>query len=325
VRRRSFLATLGTSTAGAGVLGAGCGPLRPFGVPSTAGLWSSRAGLALPRDDFGFAAHGGRLYAVGGMTGARGNALDSVEVYEPRADAWTRGPRLGAPASSLRAATLAGRLYAAGGARDDQEVDLVWTLAPGEPGRPPGAWEPAPPLRRPRLGHGLAALDGLGGRLYAAGGLHGGEALAEVEAFDPRLDRWAPVAPLPEPRYNLALLALGGRLYAVGGSGADRRPSTSVFVYDPGPDRWVPGPALPEPLSNFGAAVYQDRRIHALYHRQHLVYDPRRPRWERARPMPTSRHGLGLLEAGGRLYAVGGCSEEPQRDLADVEVFDPLA
>ncbi len=40
--------------------------------------------------------------------------------------------------------------------------------------------------------------------------------------------------------------------------------------------------------------------------------------------MPTSRHGLGLSALGGRLFAVGGCSEDPQRDLPTVEVFDPL-
>jgi hypothetical protein len=314
--RRGLLAALG-----AGGLLAACRGIEPFGVSPTAGRWSSRAGLAVPRDDFGLVVLGERLFAIGGMTGARGNALDSVEVYDPQRDAWSRGPRLGAPASSLRAAALQGRLYAAGGARDDQEIDLVWTVAAEGSGRPLEAWQPAPPLRQPRLGHGLAPLDG---RLYAAGGLTGGEATADVEAFDPRSERWAPVAPLPEPRFNLALVALGGRLYAVGGSGPDRRPSPAVFVYAPAQDRWEPGPALPEPLSNFGAAVLDERRIHALHHRRHFVLDPRRQAWARARPMPTSRHGLGLGALGGRLFAVGGCSEDPQRDLPTVEVFDPL-
>jgi hypothetical protein len=304
------------------MLAAGCGPLTPFGVAPGAGRWTSVAGLGVPRDDFGLAAAGGRLYAVGGMTGARGNALDSVEVYDPAANAWARGPRLPTPLSSIRAVALGGRIYAAGGARDDGEIDLVWSLATGGP--PPAgdapAWRPAAPLGLARLGHGLAPLSG---RLYAAGGLHGGEPTDSVEAYDPEANRWSPAAPLPRARYNLGLLAVGGRLYACGGSDSARRPTADVFVFEPSSGRWTAGPALPEPLSSFGAAVLGDRRAHLLHHRTHVVLDARAGTWLRARPMPTSRHGLGAVESAGRLLAVGGCSEEPQRDLAAVEAFEP--
>ena len=316
--RRPALAA--AAAAAAAALAAGCARLTPFGVAPGAGRWTTAAGLSVPRDDFGLAALGGRLYAVGGMTGARGNALDSVEVYDPAAGAWGRGPRLPVALSSLRAATLGERLYAAGGARDDAEVDLVWSLTPGrtEAG---SRWTPAAPLRLARLGHGLAALSG---RLYAAGGLHAGEPTETVEAYEPDGDRWSAAPPLPEARYNLGLLPLGGRLYAVGGSDAARRASGAVFVFDPAAGRWASGPPLPEPLSGFGAAVLGDRRAHLLHHRTHLVLDARAGTWLRARPMPTSRHGLGAVEIGGRLLAAGGCSEDPQRDLAAVEVFEPL-
>ncbi|MDQ3701824.1 MAG: hypothetical protein M3442_13020 [Chloroflexota bacterium] len=317
--RRPVLAGLGVTLAVLSV--AACRPVQPFGVSPASGRWSSVAGLNIPRDDFGLTAVGGRLFAIGGMTGARGNALDSVEVFDPSSASWSRAGRLGAPTSSLGAATLHERVYAVGGARDDLEVPLNWVWSPGPVSQSRAtAWESAAPLLQPRLGHGLAALSG---RLYVAGGLHRGEATATMEAYDPQRDRWSAVAPLPEPRFNLGLVALGGRLYAIGGSGTDRRPAASLFHYDPVADRWRTGTSMPEALSNFGVAPLGDRRIHALHHRTHLVFDATPERWLRATPMPTSRHGLGLIVLAGALYAIGGCSEEPQRDLPTVEVFRP--
>ncbi len=89
-------------------------------------------------------------------------------------------------------------------------------------------------------------------------------------------------------------------------------------------DRWRPGPALPQPLSNFGAAMLGNR-IHAVLHTLHYALDLGSPQtgWQRLAPMPTSRHGLGLLALGGALYAAGGCSEDPQRDLPTLEVYRP--
>jgi hypothetical protein len=37
--------------------------------------------------------------------------------------------------------------------------------------------------------------------------------------------------------------------------------------------------------------------------------------------MPTSRHGLGLEVLDDVMYAVGGCSEDPQFDLPTVEAY----
>jgi N-acetylneuraminic acid mutarotase len=143
-----------------------------------------------------------------------------------------------------------------------------------------------------------------------------------MERYDAARDAWTSAAPLLSPRFNLALVATGKRLYAIGGSGADRKPLASVDVYDLEQDRWQPGPALPQPLSNFGAAVL-GQQIHAVLHQWHFVLEVGNPgaTWRRIVPMPTSRHGLGLAALGGALYAAGGCSEDPQRDLPTLEVY----
>lgn len=308
MRRRNQLGMIAATS-----WSAACTSVRAFGVRATSGQWERRAGLGVPRDDFACAGAAGRLYAVGGMTGARGNALDSVEAFDPTTNVWTRMARLPAPVSSLRAATVHDRVYAVGGAREDEEVGSAWAYNVGAQ-----RWDSTAPLILPRLGHGLAAYAG---RLFAVGGLSRGEATAAVETYDPSRDAWISLAPLPAARFNLALVPFHNRLYAIGGSGPDRRPVRSVQIYHPEQDRWVRGPLLPEALSNFAAAAVDERRIHAVLHRYHFVLDARATTWASATPMPTSRHGLALEALAGELYAVGGCSEDPQRDLATVEVF----
>ena len=195
MKRRQLLGVASVFAAGCASACAGGGGVE--GNPAAA--WSKRAGLTVPRDDFGFTALSGRLYAIAGMTGERGNALDSVEVYDPVANVWSRGPRLPAPAASLRAVALNERVYVAGGARQNEETGFGWALD-----FKAAAWNTIAPLVESRFGHGLAALDG---RLYAAGGLRGGEAVSSMEVYDPLKDRWEGAAPLPEARFNCALVA----------------------------------------------------------------------------------------------------------------------
>ena len=311
--RRSLL----TVAAGAAPLASlSCASLPAVG-PTSPGRWERRAGLETPRDDFGAAVASGRIYVVGGMSGERGNDLDTLEIYDPSANAWSRGPRLPTPVSSLRAAVLGNALVAAGGSVRSAEVPHTWRLPLGTRDLREAAWEPAPPLRTPRLGHGLAVLSQ---RLIAAGGLVHGEPTADVELYDPERGTWVPAAPLPAPRFNLSLTSLGSSVYALGGSGPDRRPSSSVFVYNPTVDRWTAGPSLPQPLSNFGAAVL-DNHLHALLHKHHFALAPDGATWLLHPPMPTSRHGQAVAALGGALYAIAGCSEEPQRDLPVTEAY----
>jgi hypothetical protein len=249
------------------------------------------------------------------MTGERGNDLDSVEVYDPRSNTWTLGPRLPAPVSSLRAAPFGGQLWLVGGARHYDEVRDVWMMASDGL-----SWASGPPLQVARLGHGLASH---GSRLYAAGGLVGGEASSAVEALDTGGRSWQTIAPLPQPRFNLSLVAASGHLYALGGSGTDRRPTSTVYLYEPERDRWTPGPPVPEPLSNFAAVARAGRWLHTVLHKTHFMLDVRSATWSTAPPMPTSRHGLALEAHAGWLYAIGGCSQDPQRDLSVVEAYLP--
>lgn len=70
----------------------------------------------------------------------------------------------------------------------------------------------------------------LNGRLYAVGGRVDQDiSLAEVERYNPAVDRWEGVAPISAPRRSVALAAHNGRLYAMGGSGRSKKPCLGGF------------------------------------------------------------------------------------------------
>ncbi|KAK2544799.1 kelch repeat and BTB domain-containing protein 11 [Columba livia] len=89
-------------------------------------------------------------------------------------------------------------------------------------------WSQVRPLTQPRSQLKLLALDGY---LYAVGG----ECLFTVERYDPRVDRWSPVAPLPKGAFAVAHEATtcNGEIYVSGGSLFYR-----LLKYDPKRDEW---------------------------------------------------------------------------------------
>ncbi|KAJ0068624.1 hypothetical protein NL108_010292, partial [Boleophthalmus pectinirostris] len=74
-------------------------------------------------------------------------------------------------------------------------------------------WKEISPMNQPRPRCKLAALDGC---VYAIGG----ECLSSVERYDPRVDRWAFVAPLPNDTFAVAhhVAVCDGEIFVSGGT-----------------------------------------------------------------------------------------------------------
>ncbi|XP_071774284.2 kelch repeat and BTB domain-containing protein 11 [Centroberyx gerrardi] len=89
-------------------------------------------------------------------------------------------------------------------------------------------WSEVRPLNQARAQLKLVSMDG---NLYAIGG----ECLFTVEKYDPRMDRWTTVAPLPKGAFAVAHEATtcNGELYVSGGSLFYR-----LLKYDPKRDEW---------------------------------------------------------------------------------------
>ena len=239
--------------------------------------WTSKASMPTARSDLAVGVLHGRIFAVGGVFEFRSAAF---ECYDPTDDWWTRLKPMPTARASLGAVGIPHlhELWAIGGAGS------TWlsTVEIYEPRT--GAWSSGPPLDQPRASLAVALA---GSTVFAVGGFNDASALGIVEACDTaskRCSSWARRAPMPTPRWGLALGATAGgeRLFAVGGFASGE---------------WL--------------TVVEE-------------YDVRGDRWRQLCPMPTARRdlGVGILASGvlaksATLYAVGGWNGT--RQLATVE------
>ena len=285
---------------------------RPGRLPEA--HWEVKAPLATPRDDFGLATVGGRVWVLGGTSGDRAGRLESSEIYDPAADSWTAGPTLPFGRSAFRAIAVGDTIYTFGGASVEQAaIDSVQALDTKT-----NQWRTLAPLPAPLVGHAVVESAGT---IYVLGGRSQGNVVGTAYAYTPATNIWRTFAPLPTSRDNLAAAVLNGKIYALGGL-VNGTASTVVEVYDPATGTWGSAPALLGAMSDFDATVY-DGRIHAMLHGVQQVFDPRADKWVKDSPMPTSRNGQGVAVIGDTLYAIGGRAEESQTDLGTVEAYLP--
>ena len=102
-----------------------------------------------------------------------------------------------------------------------------------------------------------------GGRIWLAGGLSPfGEALTDVEIFDPSTGEWTDGPALPAAVHHAALVSDGERLLLIGGylGSTFNRPTEIVLVLADGGDAWQPGPSLPAARAA-GAAAWDGSRV----------------------------------------------------------------
>jgi N-acetylneuraminic acid mutarotase len=204
----------------------------------------------------------------------------------------------------------------------------------------------------PSLPEGVTSAGGatIGNHFYMYGG-HTGPAHEysvdmQSDAFR-RLDlaspsKWEELPSGPKLQ-GLALVAHKGRLFRIGGftavnkagDDADLRSQKAVAMFDPAEARWTDLTPLPEPRSSFDAAVLGDRVYvvggwdlqgqgsdgdwHATAWSADLTKQPLV--WEPIANPTFQRRALAVVAHAGKLYAVGGMSEDgPTRR---VDMFDP--
>ncbi|MCC2971922.1 kelch repeat-containing protein [Massilia sp. IC2-476] len=244
----------------------------------TAGRWTTLAPLPEGRHHIALAEAGGKIYGIGGFSGAIPDwrAHATVFVYDPRANRWTAGPSLPQPRAEGVVATVKGKIYFIGG-RVPTSPDAVHINAHADTARSEaldlgsGRWERIADAPTARNSAAAAVIDG---RIYVVGGRQMVEQadgrrrpvnLATLEVYDPATNRWETKAPMPQAQGGLAAVAVDGKLIAFGGE--QFVPSTKVFAevwaYDPKADRWSPLPDMPLPRHGHGAVVV-GKRIYAI-------------------------------------------------------------
>lgn len=274
--------------------------------------WRPIAGLYVPRDDFGTAVVGEEIWVLGGMTGARGTRLRSIEVLDTSTGSW-RTARVQMPRglASFESVALGTQILSFGGIKANGEPSRFATVLDTRTGR----WRELPPMPRPRYAHTVTLHEG---KVYVIGGESVAGAVPQVDVFDPRDESWRTLETrMPAPRGSHDTVSTPDGLMVLGGwlDG----PTDRVDVLDPRSGRWSRGPTLPTTMSRSGAVVADDRLWVSL-HRTSYVLDLEGPgEWAEANPLGLPRHGLGYVAVGSALYAVGGCAQNPLRDVRTTE------
>jgi N-acetylneuraminic acid mutarotase len=131
---------------------------------------------------------------------------------------------------------------------------------------------------------------------------------------------WATLAPMNEPRQELAAAELDGRIHAVGGLGG--RPNANE-IYDIAADAWTLGADLPVATDHAWAAAVGGR-VYLGAGSSHRVfsYDPATDTWTDAAPSAFPHGGTPAAAViDGRIYVAGGAGGGMAGN--ELEVYDP--
>lgn len=205
----------------------------------------------------------------------------------------------------------------------------------------------APPLPVAVSSLGAAVCDGY---LYAYGGHAGKVHSYSTETAQGTFRRlklaggtkWEDLPSGPKMQ-GLALVAHKGKLYRTGGMQPRNKPDekgdsislTSVACYDPAAKKWQALPDLPEGRSSHDAVVVGDTLyvvggwlLHGqgkapTWHKTAVALDlgKRDAKW-RTIDQPFVRRALVAAAHGGKVYVIGGLTEDGGLELA-VDIYDP--
>jgi N-acetylneuraminic acid mutarotase len=166
-------------------------------------------------------------------------------------------------------------------------------------------------MPRGRGAGGVATHDG---KIYYAGGLSQGRAVAWFDVYDPKRDSWSRLPDMPRPRDHFHAAVVGDKLYVIGGRDSELgKEYSETDAYEFATGRWTTGLApIPTKRGGFAAAVLGDEILVIggedanSAHREVEAYDVERDSWRTLDPMPTARHGIQAVVCGGAVYVAAG-------------------
>ena len=192
----------------------------------------------------------------------------------------------------------------------------------------------------------IARFEALGiaayGKIYVFGGYNSQlQATARADAYVPETDSWQPLSPMPEALTHTPVVLEENIIWFIGGFLGDHPgPSIDrVWKYNITLDTWSAGPSLPAPRGA-GAAAIGGRKLHFFggTDRQNNQYndvtshyvldlDNQGAGWQLLAELPEARNHLGGIALNGKIYAIGGQSQENESDTntTRVDVYDPAS
>src|SRR6266478_1254220 len=324
-RRKWFLAivagALGTFTAAqAGYAQGTWTPLAPVSPSPTEGMTVGGIGQV--------------IVGAYGFSSSLGGNTNLTRLYNINTDSWSAGTAAPMPVRADAASgetTHGGFLYVIGGGNSGVALSDLQRYDPVL-----DAWTTLTSMNTTRAGAAAAVIDDgifvIGGRQSTGGPCSGGPYSGAVEKYDIDTDTWSTVAPLPNPRSDLAAVAHGGKIYVFGGcTGTASAPSVTkeVDMYDPQTNTWTRLADMTTARASLVAGHSGDK-VYAIGGTDGVsaltvneVYDISSDSWSTNTPMTTARQGAGVNSHGGRIYVVGGAQPAFGASTDANEVFKP--
>ena len=253
-----------------------------------------RNGIQLPevRHHLGLAANANYLYGIGGFYGDKRSAWqirNTVYKMSAKGEMWDNGPSLPIPLAESVYACVDENIHVIGGktrnthSQRNIDTNSHFVLIDDK------HWEKAAPAPITRNSAASAVLDD---KVYVIAGRQAGKDaknLAVSEVYDPKLDKWQSIRPLPRALAGLSAVALNGKIVVAGGEAFGAN------------GNWKTGKAFAQVWS----------------------YDPAQDTWQEVMNMPKPRHGHGAVSFNDSMYIIGGGSKVgPQDTLSSLLIVD---
>ncbi|XP_074527261.1 kelch-like protein 22 isoform X2 [Halichoeres trimaculatus] len=212
--------------------------------------WCSIQPLQQQHADHSVCVLDGHIYAVGGRDYS--HELDSVERYDPHTNKWEFVSPLKREVYAHAAAVLDGKMYITCGRRGNSYLRETYCFDPVA-----NHWTGCAEGPVERAWHGMAAVNG---RIYVIGGSNDEcqyrRDVLKVACFDPEVNSWSLVAPLPGGHGEPGVAVLGNRIYILGGRSHDKGNRMKyVHVYNTATDEWENDTDFKERVSGLAACV----------------------------------------------------------------------
>lgn len=292
-------------------------------------LWHPKASMPIVKDNFGYAAVGGKIYTFGGYStelpwGTAGIEAwtDEVTEYDPEYDTWKIKSSMSTGRIDMGFAVWNNKVYIIGG-RTPKEGNGTDTVEVYDPST--DTWTKKAPMPTARWGLGCAVLNG---KIYAIGGTKANgvkrdmEIVDAVEVYDPETNSWKRMNPMPNPRFGIACAAVKDRIYVFGGAYSIVDKSDLVEEYDPSNDSWTELRPMSVLRSRSRCMVF-DEQIYLFggdsSHREVAKYNPADDLWKTVTRMLIDRHIFGCVLIDNSIYVFGGYSPSKGRYINNME------
>ena len=201
------------------------------------------------------------------------------------------------------------------------------------------SWSTGAPAPLPARAEAAYGETTHGGFLYVIGGGNSGVALSDLQRYDPVLNAWTTLAPMPTARAGAAAAVIDDGIFVIGGRQSTSGPCSggpylqTVEKYDIDTDTWSAVAPLLTPRSDL-AAVAHGGKIFVFggctgtasapsVTGEVDMYDPQTNTWTTLPSMTTARASLVAGHSGDKVCAIGGTNGISA--LSVNEVYDILS